>query len=195
MKMNVELENGRLIARDGMGNEWLTHDCLMFGDYGGAGDVGLANIQFIQDNLPESEWFLWEGGFGSKTIYLKPGPDADKLLKRLDEYPAFDDGYVSEVESEWEKEAWDSWLQEALVRAAFPEAHLELLDWFSDEPLWPCYKQAMDDSEEYVVSETNGIYVDVRKIKDNFRERVLEVIKSKGTDFPEELAKRLGVTL
>lgn len=112
------------------GIQWVSHDLLAVGDYGGAGSVGEANLRYLRcefdfesahlissfinvdGNLeacpPESAatrvLILYES-FGSVTAFLHP-EIADRILESLENYPVLDDQILTEVETEWEKKAF-----------------------------------------------------------------------------------------
>ena len=54
------------------------------------------------------------GSFSSKRYWLKDDEENQELVGALSEFPTVNDEDVSEIESEWEDEAWKSYIQDGL---------------------------------------------------------------------------------
>jgi hypothetical protein len=122
------------------------------------------------------------GDFGSETVWLrKDWEQTAEILEALESYPSLDDDKVSQIELDWENEAWESWLKYDLIRAAFPwgEAADDLLrDLVEEAPdgqLFEAYRDACEETNTYPEAEYSGVHVDVDRIKDAFRAAVLKV--------------------
>ncbi len=142
---------------------YVSCDYFCVGDYGGAGSVGESNIRSLQDD--EGAFVEW-GGHGSKTLWLPDTPENRSLIERLERnYPVIDEGLMSEVESEWETEAWESWLRNDLLHEV-GKTHPALSEWASTlDDLFEIYRRAMDDTNTYPTVEYSGVHVDVDRIK------------------------------
>lgn len=127
-------------------SEYLTHDCLSGGDYGGFGYLARVNVEVLEeiaeqdDDASEhvahcgmNDWSLREtiefheetppalviasGWHGSVTAYIHPDWDAGReVIEGLENYPVIDDEAVSEYEMNAEIEAWSSWVRGDLQR-------------------------------------------------------------------------------
>lgn len=145
------------------GKTYLAHDCLVRGDYGGAGSVGVANIRVVlkqfeerteewshtalsdesdgypsQDygsahRIPEEPCLHVTGDHGYEAIYFLEGEEADEILASLERYPLLDEEVHSEAELEWEREAWDSWVRADLIDALSDESLREWAGGIDDE--------------------------------------------------------------
>lgn len=119
---------------------------LLFGDYAGAGAVGVANVRVLSEDpalrdrtmevsasridnpyfsvdigreVAFSRLLLIGFGFDATQAYIRQ--DADDVggyTASLSDYPSLDDEAVSGVEWEWESEAVESWAADDLVRGA-----------------------------------------------------------------------------
>ena len=114
--------------------KWITHDLLVVGDYGGAGVVGMANIQFLKNHAEKyitmDSWkacfhekkfsicgqevdltgvdlIVVEAGFNSEQAYVLVDSELEEYITALDQYPAIDDEWVAEVEQTWRNEHMD----------------------------------------------------------------------------------------
>ena len=106
--------------------------------------------------------------YGYNCLWLRSDIAGDYVAS-LEKYPCLDDEMVSEVELEQEQEAWESWVKSDLMRG------IDLDDEPDDDILWECYRAAMDETNEYPVSEYAGVYVDVERISGAFH----RLLKSK----------------
>lgn len=124
---------------DGQGGFYVSCTALVWGDYGGSGSVGAANIRYLTKQHSESLGY-WADSYQdgeyttNATKYVAknsplPSP-VDVAIARgsynfhqawvkesvwfdsnydLDGYPVFDDETLSEVEDEWIQEAWNDY--------------------------------------------------------------------------------------
>ena len=113
------------------------------------------------------------GGWGSNTIWLLECEETEDIIAALANYPLLDDDLHSQVEMEWEQEAWDSWLRSDLIRA-MPDDLVDKVDGMQDDDLFTMYRQAMEDNNEYPTCEHAGVHVDVKKIQDTFNDYIRE---------------------
>jgi hypothetical protein len=175
------------------GAKYITNDALAFGDYGGAGSVGAANIRSLEKEYAEDleygsysrAWdnhsiegtpslVILEDMCSSKIAYLREDI-ADETLAAVSDYPCLDDQEVSAVEMEWEQEAWSSWLQHDLIRTLPEDEDNDLRDKatdMNDEDLFQCYRNAMEECNEYPTPEYSGVHVDVERIAKAFANHV-----------------------
>lgn len=85
----------------------------------------------------------------------------------MESYPSFDDELMSEIEMDWESEAWESWLKSDLLRT-LPEDTQESVDKLTNDDIFECYREAMDETNTYPEAEYSGVSVDVDRIKESF---------------------------
>lgn len=154
---------------------WVTHSFCDVGDYGGSGSVGAANIAYLEREYSEDCWVV-HGSHGYRQAYLRDTRANRELLATLDDHPLFSDDDRSNVESDWEQEAWDSWLRSDLV-STLPEWLQEWAGYIERDgvdPLWECYRDAMERENEYPIPEHSGVTVRVKEIQDTFALLVTE---------------------
>jgi hypothetical protein len=216
-------------ATSANGIDFISCDLLTFGDYGGAGSVGLANINYLRDKFKphieeggfkvededvadSTELFIANGVYHSQQAWLRDTEENRELLSSLKKYPAFDDQYISDVESEWEEEAWESWVKRELLDFAEDEivddpetgeeiTLGELLERVGDKEeqdkiLYYAYKDAMNETDTYPEPEYSDVSIDTAKIKDSFlkflkKALVGPFIPSNQQELPLEDSKKL----
>lgn len=189
---------------------WVGPDACSFGDYGGYGSIGRANIDevleqardsvaqmsfsdfhsFIEftekrrkptyrgcfEDLVETARKLRNrpdaihvaGDYGSECVLIRQGWEWGKeTTDALEDYPCIDDERVSEVETEWEQEAWKDWLRNDLSRHMGRDGYSELelfFDGLDDDGAWTLYREAMEEANVYPEAEYNGVHVDVARV-------------------------------
>jgi hypothetical protein len=192
------------------GRAYVTHDSWTFGDYGGCGSYGLANIRTLlaecegrvvecgfsdirhmQENCPyglgsdalaeitaERPWLIHAfGDYGSEQVWVrKPLDHIREWTKDCDNYPVMSEDTMSEIEMEWEEEAWGSWLKSDLIRT-LTEDMQEAEP--TDSELRDAYRSAMDDTNTYPEAEYSGVAVDVDRIAASFAGHVAEIISAR----------------
>jgi hypothetical protein len=189
--------------------EYISNDALTFGDYGGFGSAGLANIEVMIEDHKESivctnmqrlsdaaqshlanyeqelineitstkpEVIETHGDYSSRQVWIRK--DVDKVegyTDRLENYPCLDEEKMSEIELDWEVEAWNDWLKSDLIRS-LPDEIEELIDDMNDDKLFSLYRQAMEECNEYPTAEYSGVYVDVNRISETFGKLIVEAV-------------------
>lgn len=194
------------------GVEFVSPDCCAFGDYGGSGSLGLANIRTIVEDeragevcdaffgsLEYDERVIEAvkagavvihatGGYSSECVYLRADSElANETLEALENYPALDDELMSQIELDWESEAWDSWLESDLRKAAFPdwyfgddtEAAENAYEALEDSAKFEAYRVAMESVNEYPVAEYSGVWVDVKRIAAVYAAEIAKLLAPK----------------
>lgn len=152
-------------------HEWfISHEFLCVGDYGGAGSVGEANIRALE-TLEGA--FVEHGAYYFRQLWLPDTEDNRSTLGGLDDYAAIDDEIVSEVEADWEKEAWESWLRSDLLRTLDVEVR-DVADEMSDDLLWELYTESMSKTNNYPTAEYSGVHIPIDRIKETFGDLVRE---------------------
>ena len=157
-------------------------------------EMGADTLRYISEGCPcslgESEaaeeaserpWaILAYGSYGGQQMWVRKaiafrlsshGFRGNTWAKQLENYPSLDDEGSSEVEMEWECEAWDSWLRSDLL-STLPdddgtgefESTREAAEALSDSELFECYRDAMDETNTYPEAENSGVSVDVDRI-------------------------------
>lgn len=135
--------------------------------------LGKEALEDIQRDKPEV--LDTYGSYSYRQVWIRADL-ANEYLEQLDNYPCLDDGLVSQIEMEWEQEAWESWLKSDLLRT-LPEELQDKAEELSDEVLWAAYQQAMEEMNEYPVTENSSVSVRVETIAEAFKFAVLEKIK------------------
>jgi hypothetical protein len=175
------------------GISYVSHAMLSFGDYGGAGSVGLANIRTLMGEHPDSaevymsnldnEYFHDEdwalkieqdrpallvafGSYGGQQAWLREDI-ADDTLRAMADYPCLDDQEVSNVEHEWLEEALDSYLLRFDIPHALRDIDEELEDKWNELPADAqrrMFYDAMESADIYPEPEYSSVHVDAEKI-------------------------------
>lgn len=123
--------------------KWITHDLLVCGEYGGAGVVGIANIQFLKNHakkyitmgsrkacfhnkhfsicgqevdLTGVDLIIVEAGWNSEQAYILVGSELEEYITELDQDPVIDDELVAEVEQTCRNEHMDYLLEDVWKR-------------------------------------------------------------------------------
>lgn len=148
----------------------ISHELLCVGDYGGAGSLGEANIRAMEDT--EGAYTEY-GSHNFRQLWLPDTKDNRETIDGLDDYPSVDDEKVSEVEGEWEKEAWDSWVRSDLLRTIDVEIR-DVVEDFHDDLLWECYREAMEKTNTYPTPEYDGVHIRVKDIQEVFGRLLIE---------------------
>lgn len=190
------------------GVEFVSPDCCSFGDYGGAGAVGLSNIRTIVEDKRAGEVieaympfpgayepemaeavragatvFHVTGGYSSETVYIRADTElATETLEALADYPSLDDEGVSNIELEWENEAWNSWILHDLERACWPEDQPAGYDAVTAGEKWSAYRFAMELKNEYPEAEYSSVYVNVERIAPTFAAIIGRVLGGEDVD-------------
>jgi hypothetical protein len=187
---------------------WIGPDCCTFGDYGGYGSYGRANIDecleqagesietidygtlhrmieykekgrkpvYLMDELVDFALKLRErpdvihvtGDYGSECVLIRQGWDWGKdTTDALEDYPCISEERVSEVEMQWEVEAWEGWLRRDLASYLGEHGSEKLENYFDsldDAAAWQLYQAAMEASNTYPEAEHNGIFVQMTSV-------------------------------
>mgnify|MGYP004447198969 CR=1 FL=1 len=192
---------------------YVSPDSCAFGDYGGAGALGLANIKDllattknilelsfgdisdiirlnengvdsikdIQANIiskfsalhPDNNHKFKQpniihvfGDYGSETVYINESKYSD-TLEALADYPCIDEETLSQIESDWEIEAFNDYASSDL-KNKLPENEQDKLNSLPIEKqnliVWNAYRQAMEDCNEYPIIELSNAFIDTDKI-------------------------------
>lgn len=183
---NINLSDGRIFC----GSRLLT-----FGDYGGSGSVGKANIESVMSKLKDEDYYtigsrrgcsreafpdnitvlFFEGAYNSESVYILLGSELQiTTFVELDNYPCLDDEIREKIESEWERGAWKNYISHALLKKEIIGETNFINYWYSednkelDDKFWGIYANAMEEAEMYPECEYSGVYVDVDKLKPFF---------------------------
>lgn len=148
-----------------------------FSDYGGD-TVNRANYDYMVDNYKDNPYFHEiYGGHGTSGILLdvkifddpEIGEDLlEKIEGVLEDYPLFEDSYLSDLEMKLEGESWDGWVKYDLKRALdtaeieYPEDDKELESLF-----WHCVSYNQFD---FTFDDAVSAYIDIDKIVENWNE-------------------------
>lgn len=143
---------------------YITCHALSVGDYGGAGSTGEGNIRALEETEGA---YVKHGPHGFRQLYLPDTEENREIVRALEEdYPVFDEEAVSEVEAEWEQEAWENWLENdlALGIEKAGEHYIDLWDGLEETDKWRLYGEAQARAGVCPHSEHSGMYVDVRRL-------------------------------
>lgn len=183
------------------GSVFITHSACYFGDYVGSGTWGKANIRDLRslagdkwEEVDEQDWdhgaYNWEG---DSLVEIDPDTnlvittssynyhcgwvreawdEGRKAIEGLEHYPVIDEGTLCEVEHEDEQEAWASYIKRALLRTG-NEEDADLADDLPDDVLYEAFREAMETCNSYPEHETEGVYIDIDAITEEFWEEVI----------------------
>lgn len=179
------------------GIAFVSPSACAFGDYGGAGSVGLANIQTLVKEAGDkavngymsSYWQTDDsiveevragavlvhltGGYGSETVYIRADSElGEETIAALADYPCLDDELSSEIEMQWETEAWESWIKSDLERECWPDETPAEIEALTDSDLFECYRAAMEAENEYPEAEYSSVYVHIERIAATYKANV-----------------------
>lgn len=189
------------------GVEFISPDACSFGDYGGAGSVGLSNIRAIladeragevantwlgsmeySDELAEAVAagavvIHATGSYGSETVYIRADTElAEETVAALADYPSLDDEGSSSIELEWENEAWESWIRSDLERACWPDDEPAGYAEMADADRFEAYRFAMELTNTYPEAEYSSVYVDIDRIAEAYADAVVRVLAGETVD-------------
>lgn len=185
------------------GTKYITHSTLQFGDYGGAGSVGAANIRDIKrentfveiymsdidndyraplfDDMPAPDVISAVGAYGSETVYVRSDIWEANEYDCLDDYPLLSDETHSDIEMQWEREAFTDYASHDLYRD-LPERNMRKLDMLPSEQnaefVWAAYRAAMEECNEYPTPEYSSSHIPVDEIQNSFNAQVIKLLKN-----------------
>lgn len=111
-----------------------------------------------------------------------------EATKKLENYPCYDDMLVSELEMEWENEAWNNWLKSDLIET-LPKKLFKLVsstvkdEQKEDNIYWQAYRQAMEDNNEYPIPQSDHVYINVERISSAFCEAIKKHFREKNMTY------------
>ncbi len=151
------------------GQVWISCDALATGDYHPGADYGEANIRYLEDG---EDAFVSHGAHGHKQLWLPDTPENRELVEYLEhDYPLLSDQTHAEVISDWEEEAWGSWIRHDLLNSLGRNSYLK--DWAGEIPeqeLRRMYWDVMSETNAQVVAEGSGVAIhDFDVVCHNFR--------------------------
>jgi hypothetical protein len=158
------------------GIEYISCGALCVGDYGGAGSVGEANIRSLEAECDEA--VIRHGYYSFRQLWLPATPHWQEVVEKLEEnYPLYDDESHSEVESEWEEEAWRDFGRKDLLRGLAKAMGDELEEIaegdLSEDDLWECYRGAMEETNNYPAYENSGTCLPIGRIQEAFNRLIV----------------------
>jgi hypothetical protein len=126
--------------------------------------VEIANMKALKESLPAeyedaAEYIEYSGGFGTFALAIRLDaltPELLETLEVLEDYPVIDESLWSELETESQNEAWDSWakadfrtaLAKALVSAYEASPASDQLDGETDQDYAGGYDSAVEWLED-----------------------------------------------
>lgn len=151
------------------GAQYVSCDQLGVGDYGGYGSIGEANIRALENTAGA---FVERGAYSSRQLWL-PDDEANREICRhlTEEYPVWDEETHSDVECEWEHDAWTQYGYDDLLRDMRDDEYEVMADAVADldsGPQWWLYRGAMDRANRYPTYEYNGASLPTDEIVGDF---------------------------
>jgi hypothetical protein len=159
---------------------------LSFGDYGGGGSAARANIDYVLKHYSKlfSEGILVQRfeSHGGELIMLAETEVSDELadafqdfvdtVNGLEDYPVIDEGRMSEVELQWEIEAWNGWAESDFIRAILKRMNTdgwnvsEMLDGFKygEQFILELFETARERANVYWETEYSSSWIDVEAV-------------------------------
>lgn len=166
-------ENGE--APDGE-PQWYEIEYASGSDYSG-GSVTEANNREIEKMLEEHHpadqqplaWVTAYGGHGTYALFVVYDELDDEIketLGALEDYPAVSDESVSEVESEREEEAWESWAQRDFEKEFLKQIGSDD-DWPEDVDPAILFRIGMSAGNEYWIHESgDSVFIHMDRVVD-----------------------------
>ena len=203
------------------GHKYISPSCCTYGDYGGAGTIGVANVRAIlemdefQDSIFNAGYSQWDrigteyewkpqpdrpiavgtddgdifnctdppkvvhltGGYGSNTLWLLECEETKDIISCLADYPLLDDELHSQIELEWEDEAWECWVRSDLYDHLDEDLQEAIDDnKTTDAKLFEAYRLAMESTNTYAMTEHASTYIDIDRIKDEYNDNVRAIL-------------------
>lgn len=156
-------------------------------DYSG-GSVTRANYESFMEEFGEVpgviSLFGSHGSYGVGVRIEAVSPEMIEVFEKLKNYPVIDEDKVSEVEMEWQDEAWKNWARSDFLRALndkFPELEdqIEALAEQKEgegDALYGLFEEAREKANVYWESENAGMHIDIERV----------VAKVDENDIPDE---------
>jgi hypothetical protein len=160
------------IIREGRARFVFVSDRATGSDYGGDGSVGKSNLRELLALAAESslvsgsDYWELDGAHGSYGIAFRAGlrcAALSEVFLALEDYPLISDDSHSEIESEEESEAMESYVLSDFKRALASREALDL-DGCEDEALSELFETARERSNTYFAHSSEGASIDVDRI-------------------------------
>ena len=119
------------------------------------------------------------GSWGSRTYWVCKGvyDELDEMIDGLESYPLIDDEEHSQVEIEWEREAFDDYADSDLERTLGEEVE-QCYDNLTLDQRFEAYRAAMEEMNEYPVPEYSGSYIPTERIADCYAKHLKEMARA-----------------
>ena len=127
----------------------------------------------VIDDIDGADVIILTWAYGGRQYLIREdGSDAARgILAGLDSYPLIDESELSEVESEREREAWDSYLCDEVRRALPDDDTRDRWDDLDSDASWSLFCRAMNEACEYLEHLPEGPYMPRRSF-----ERVVDAL-------------------
>lgn len=146
---------------------------LSGGDYTNSCAVEYANFLEWQELFVDSlsiDWWTVSGGYGSYGIAIRVDTDNSVILEMiasLSDYPVINDQRISEIEMQWQDEAWERDIASDFmiaINAAF-DIDLDTRGIYQDNRVIDLFHECMERGNEYWIMDQHGsAYMDVDKL-------------------------------
>lgn len=181
------------------GLSWVSCEAFTVGDYGGYGSVGEGNIRALEtyahrpDDWPEGADVvdIVNGYYWSRQAWIPDCPENVELIEGLADYPVIDEEAMTEVESEWEVEAFKDYGSADIGRALRDEYGEEFSDVWGELPTgleqpeepYPCgrdqftlYRNACELTSTYPTPEYSGSALHLDRLTDAIAHQLLPMV-------------------
>jgi hypothetical protein len=126
------------------------------------------------------EILFTHGGHGSEQAWIRSDIMESADYWHISDYPCFEDEYISQIESQWEDEAWESWVESDL-KSTFSDEYQEHMESVDSGKLsdvtYQAYRDAMESESQYPEPEYNGVHIPVDAIAESWRKYVQIALK------------------
>lgn len=152
---------------------YISHDHIQYGDYDNSCAVERANVRYLEQNHA-ADLHIETGCYGYRAAWLPDTEENRELLDSLDNYPAFDDELVSEIESEIESDYIKD--NDDIARVYTPEPLRSILIDCDLQHINPeIYHAAKEaDNAEFIVHSGGNGHINLQRLAPTYNRLLLE---------------------
>lgn len=148
---------------------------MVGGDYSGDSSTRANYTSFMAEFGEVPGVIAIYGSHGSYAVGIRieaVNEEMVEILEKLQDYPIIDEEKMSEVESEWENEAWENWARSDFRRALtrkFPAREDDIDEFFDNEgedfdTVWALFEDARERSNTDWRTEHSGMHIDIDRV-------------------------------
>jgi hypothetical protein len=161
--LSIDIEKAKI------GQVFYFSPLLSFGDYDNSCAVERSNVRVFMEMFGNSPFVKkLTGWYGSEMIGIDIFCNDAEILETLDalaDYPAINDGDVSVLESEMERECWESYLKNDLLSAIQKHYALDDIEIIEEDTFFQLYGKLCNDSNTYFEVEAGGVgYINIERL-------------------------------